>query len=258
LALTSCTVTAPLRTKVSKVGQQITAKLADPLKRVNEGWNEKRSAPKTQPLDSKRQTARFLDPIIIDAEKVPAYAKMKYENSYHAGNSAVPTLQSDVLIQPNELTYTTPYIESVTPLHLKYTILLDTAVESLPDQFLLQQVDEWMGVRYRSGGNTKKGIDCSGFTATIFASYCGIQLPRTSKGQYDICEKIEPENLRAGDLLFFNTRGRSVSHVGIYLGNNKFIHASVSNGVMVSDRFEPYYAKRFLGAGRLPSEPLGE
>lgn len=219
----------------------------------------KKELPKTQlQAGNPKQTPRFLDPIILEAEQIPAYTPMKYEKSYHAGNSTNPAIQAGVLIQPNELNYTTPFIESAGPIHLKYAVLLDTAVEYLPDGSLLQQVDEWMGVRYLSGGNSKKGIDCSGFTATIFAGYCGLQLPRTSKEQYQVCEKIDPQNLLAGDLLFFNTRGRGVSHVGIYLGNNKFIHASVSNGVMVSDRFEPYYAKRFIGAGRLPSERLGE
>jgi hypothetical protein len=258
LVLSSCTVTAPLRSKISKVGQQVTAKMTAPIKKTIDRKNEEKGGLTTLSFASTKRAPRFLDPILLEADKVPAYAQMKYENSYHSGNSAAPVIQADVLIQPNELNYTTPVIESVGPVHLKYAILLDTTVESLPDEFLLQQVDEWMGVRYRSGGNTKKGIDCSGFTATIFAGYCGVLLPRTSKQQYEVCEKIEPKNLRAGDLLFFNTRGRGVSHVGIYLGNNKFIHASVSSGVMVSDRLEPYYAKRFLGAGRLPSEGFTE
>lgn len=214
----------------------------------------------TAPASVKKsqQAPRFLDPIVLEAEKVPSYAQMKFENSYHAGNAASAAIQAGVVILPNELSYTPPLIETADSVQLKYAILLDTTLESLPDQILLQQVDEWMGVRYRSGGNSKKGIDCSGFTSTIFANYCGLQLPRTSRQQYEICEKIEPVNLRAGDLLFFNTRGRGVSHVGIYLGNNKFIHASVSNGVIVSDRFETYYSKRFLGAGRIPAEGLGE
>lgn len=210
------------------------------------------------PIRKGQQAPRFLDPIVLEAEKLPTYAQLKYENSYHSGNAVSPVIQSGVIIQPNELNYTVPAIEAAAPVQLKYAVLLDTTVESLPDQFLLQQVDEWIGVRYRSGGNSKKGIDCSGFTSTIFANYCGVQLPRTSKQQFEICEKIDPDQLRAGDLLFFNTRGRGVSHVGIYLGNNKFIHASVSGGVMVSDRFEPYYYKRFLGAGRLPADGLIE
>jgi hypothetical protein len=258
LVLTSCTVTSPLRSKISKVGQQVTAKMTASLKKSTSAKKEGETTLKTQSLANTKRTPRFLAPIQLEAEKVPAYAQMKYENSYHAGNSAAPVIQAATFIQPNALSYSAPLIELASPVHLKYAILLDTTVESLPDEFFLQQVDEWMGVRYRSGGNTKKGIDCSGFTATIFAGYCGVQLPRTSKEQYEVCEKIETENLRAGDLLFFNTRGRGVSHVGIYLGNDKFIHASVSNGVMVSDRFEPYYAKRFLGAGRLPSKTLVE
>ena len=230
-----------------------------PVDKVKARQGTKIASRKLQaPVRKSQPSPRFLDPIIVEAEKVPSYAQMKYENSYHAGNAANPVIQAGVLIQPNELNYTPPFIETAIPVQLKYAILLDTTVESLPDQFLLQQVDDWMGVRYRSGGNSKKGIDCSGFTSMIFANYCGLQLPRTSKQQYELCEKIEPDQLRAGDLLFFSTRGRGVSHVGIYLGNNKFIHASVSSGVMVSDRFEPYYSKRFIGAGRIPSEGIIE
>lgn len=257
--LSGCTVSAPLRAKIKAASHRVTAKMTAPAESVKALQAAKSSYRNSRASVQKSlQSPRFLDPIILEAEKVPSYAKMKYDNSYHSGDAASPTIMAGVLIQPNELNYTPPFIETAVPVQLKYAVLLDTTVESLPDHFLLQQVDEWMGVRYRSGGNSKKGIDCSGFTSTIFANYCGLQLPRTSKQQYEHCEKIEPDQLRAGDLLFFNTRGRGVSHVGIYLGNNKFIHASVSNGVMVSDRFEPYYSKRFLGAGRIPSERVIE
>lgn len=250
-------MTAPFRTKISEASQRVAAKMAAPVAKVKARQGAKIASRNIQaPARNSQPSPRFLDPILLEAEKVPSYAQMKFDNSYHAGDAVSPTIQAGVLIQPSELNYTPPFIETAIPVQLKYAILLDTTVESLPEPFLLQQVDEWMGVRYRSGGNSKKGIDCSGFTSTIFANYCGLQLPRTSKQQYELCEKIEPDQLRAGDLLFFSTRGRGVSHVGIYLGNNKFIHASVSSGVMVSDRYEPYYSKRFLGAGRIPEEGI--
>lgn len=145
----------------------------------------------------------------------------------------------------------TPAVENASSVQLKYSLLLDTEVESLPSKSLLESVDEWYGVRYRVGGNTKKGVDCSGFTVAVYAAVYGMMLPRISRDQYRLSRKISTTELQEGDLVFFNTNGRGVSHVGVYLGNNKFIHASVSRGVMVNDLFENYYLRRFVGAGRI-------
>lgn len=147
-------------------------------------------------------------------------------------------------------------IESASPVQLKYAVLLNTEVESLPNKNLLESVDKWYGVRYRTGGNGTSGIDCSGFTVAVYAAVYGINLPRVSKEQYRISRKISTTELMEGDLLFFNTRGSGVSHVGVYLGNNKFIHATVSKGVMVNDIFESYYIKRFIGAGRIDDKQV--
>lgn len=147
-------------------------------------------------------------------------------------------------------------IENASPVQLKYAVLLNTEVESLPNKALLESVDTWYGVRYRTGGNTKNGIDCSGFTVAVYAAVYGINLPRVSREQYRISRKISTTELQEGDLLFFNTRGSGVSHVGVYLGNNKFIHSTVSKGVMVNGLFEPYYLQRFLGAGRIDDKQV--
>ncbi len=145
----------------------------------------------------------------------------------------------------------TAEVELASPVQFKYSLLLDTEVESLPAKSLLESVDEWYGVRYRRAGNTKSGIDCSGFTVAVYTAVYGMMLPRVSREQYRISRKISTTELKEGDLVFFNTTGRGVSHVGIYLGNNRFIHASVSRGVMVNSLFEDYYLKRFVGAGRI-------
>lgn len=146
-------------------------------------------------------------------------------------------------------------VEKASSVQLKYSQLLDTEVESLPDEELLETVDDWYGVRYRTGGNTKNGVDCSGFTVAVYAALYGIALPRVSREQYRVSRKISTTELQEGDLVFFDTRGGGyVSHVGVYLGNNKFIHASVSRGVMVNDLFESYYMKRYVGAGRIDNK----
>ncbi len=145
--------------------------------------------------------------------------------------------------------------EAVSSVQLKYAALLNTEIQSLPSKTLLENVDEWYGVRYRTGGNTKSGVDCSGFTVAVYAAVYGIMLPRVSRDQYRTSRKISTTELQEGDLVFFNTNGRGVSHVGVYLGNNKFIHASVSKGIMVNGLFEPYYLKRYIGAGRIDDKP---
>ena len=118
---------------------------------------------------------------------------------------------------------------------------------------MLESVDEWYGTRYRLGGTTKSGIDCSAFVQACFLAAFGITLPRTAREQYKATKRISRTELKEGDLVFFNTRG-GVSHVGIYLQNNKFIHASTSQGVVVSDMFDAYYLKRYVGAGRMDTE----
>jgi cell wall-associated NlpC family hydrolase len=147
-------------------------------------------------------------------------------------------------------------IEVASSTQLKYAVLMNTEVENLPSKTLLDGVDEWYGVRYRTGGNTQKGVDCSGFTVAVYAAVYGLAIPRVSREQYRVSRKISTTELQEGDLVFFNTNGSGVSHVGIYLGNNKFIHASVSRGVMVSGLFEPYYVKRYIGAGRIDDKQM--
>ncbi len=147
-------------------------------------------------------------------------------------------------------------VEMASPVQFKYSLLLDTEVESLPSKPLLENVDEWYGVRYRRAGNTRSGVDCSGFTVAVYTAVYGLTLPRVSREQYRISRKISTTELQEGDLVFFNTTGRGVSHVGIYLGNNRFIHASVSKGVMVNSLFDSYYLKRFVGAGRIDDKQI--
>lgn len=159
--------------------------------------------------------------------------------------------------QSNFVTTRSAEVESANAVQLKYAVLLNTEVEYLPNKALLESVDEWYGVRYRTGGNTKTGVDCSGFTVAVYAAVYGIALPRVSREQYRISRKISITELQEGDLVFFHTSSRSnVTHVGVYLGNNRFIHASVSRGVMVNSLFEPYYVQRFVGAGRIDDKEI--
>jgi cell wall-associated NlpC family hydrolase len=107
---------------------------------------------------------------------------------------------------------------------------------------------KFLGVPYVFGGTSSNGFDCSGYVQHVFAML-GINLPRTADAQYDAGHRVVG-GMRAGDLVFFQTYAAGASHVGIYLGNGKFVHASSSHGVMVSSLSDSYWAARFIGAKR--------
>ncbi|MBP1658094.1 MAG: spr product [Bacteroidetes bacterium] len=122
------------------------------------------------------------------------------------------------------------------------------------DRLLLDVVD-YLGVPYVYGGNTKKGIDCSGFTAQVYQSAVQKKLPRSAREQYAFGTPVNRTRLQFGDLVFFNTTGRVPSHVGIYIEDELFAHASVTRGVTFSSLESTYYRKRFVGARRVVGAP---
>jgi lipoprotein Spr len=187
-----------------------------------------------------KKETKFLDQIDVPVEsskgvkeKEPAKAVVKKEtatarNSYHRESDA----------------------ENLSALQVKYAVLLNTPAEEVKNKKMFEFIDDWYGTPYRLGGTTKKGVDCSAFSQFLFASVYGSSIPRTAREQYNLTSRISRTELKEGDLIFFNTRG-GVSHVGVYLQNNKFVHASTSGGVMISDIFEEYWARKFVGVGRL-------
>jgi len=126
-------------------------------------------------------------------------------------------------------------------------------VDTASELELYYQMYEWLGTRYRFGGETKRGIDCSGFTGIVYEKAYKRVLPRDSRSMYKMTNPVPRSEMKEGDLLFFRIRRGQVSHVGIYLGNNKFVHASTTQGVIVSDLREDYYRRYFYKAGRLKS-----
>jgi cell wall-associated NlpC family hydrolase len=108
----------------------------------------------------------------------------------------------------------------------------------------------FLGTRYRFGGTSRSGIDCSSFVQNVFKEL-QVSLPRTAREQYWVGEKVEPYDLQKGDLLFFHTYASYPSHVGIYLGDNKMIHASSRDRKVVISPITSYYRSRFIGAKRM-------
>lgn len=116
---------------------------------------------------------------------------------------------------------------------------------------LVKEAQSWLGTPYKYGGNDRSGVDCSGLVLQVYLRALDISLPRNSRAQKDYCTSASLGSLTPGDLVFFATgkqKGR-VSHVGIFVGDNKMIHASTSKGVIVTDLSQDYYTRTFAGAG---------
>lgn len=132
-----------------------------------------------------------------------------------------------------------------------YSQALGFNVKSLKNQKMYDAIITLMGTGYKYGGKNENGIDCSGFVNHVLKEI-GIESPGNSSANiYENVRHISKNKLREGDLVFFKTRKRRISHVGIYLGENKFAHASTSNGVIISRLDEEYYQKRFAKGGRI-------
>ena len=191
----------------------------------------------------KGKSIKFIEEIEIRADQVPVMQAVTPVPDNKASGIAL-TDQPNVII---------PAIEDISSLQFKYAQLLDRNVEDVKNISLYRFIDEWWETRYQYGGTTKTGIDCSAFTGMLMNTVFDVKLPRTAREQYNASSKASKDNLLEGDLVFFNTI-RGVSHVGVYLGDGYFVHASRNSGVIISNLDEPYYNSRFIGAGKVISQ----
>lgn len=121
----------------------------------------------------------------------------------------------------------------------------------------IMEIIKYIDTPYKYGGNSDKGIDCSAFTQTIFTNVTSYSLPRTAREQYEVGYSIDRDELKFGDLVFFNTRRRvRPGHVGIYIGENLFAHSSCKLGVTISSLDEDYYFRKFMGGRRIKEVSL--
>ena len=117
---------------------------------------------------------------------------------------------------------------------------------------MLKSINGYRGVPYKWGGDTMKGMDCSGFTMKVFGESANLNIPHNAAAQYKLGAKISRRQLKFGDLVFFrDIESKGVSHVGIYIGNEEFVHASLSKGVVNSSMNQEYYKKRYVSARRI-------
>jgi len=118
-------------------------------------------------------------------------------------------------------------------------------------QSFFNSVSKYFGTRYRFGGQTPRGFDCSGFVRFMYDKVFNMHLPRSSREMSAIGNKVSKNDLQPGDLVFFQTRGQRINHVGIFIGNDTFIHSSLSKGITEDQLKLDYFEKRFAGAVRL-------
>jgi hypothetical protein len=133
----------------------------------------------------------------------------------------------------------------------RYAYLLNVKEKEIENEKLYRFIDSWIGVPYRIGGIDKKGVDCSGFIFLLEKEVFNKDLPRTARTMAEKIKRKYEQDLEEGDLVFFDFDGQKFSHVGFYLHNNKFVHASTSKGVIISDLKDPWYYKYFTRAGSI-------
>ncbi len=128
---------------------------------------------------------------------------------------------------------------------------MDVPPKSITNKALYEFIDKWLGTKYQYGAQQNTGIDCSGFTQLLYDAVYNKKISRSSEQQYNASKKIDSRNnLQEGDLVFFTTiNGKKISHVGVYLQNDRFINAT-NKGVLISDMNLKYWADRFVAGGK--------
>ncbi|MCB1963053.1 MAG: C40 family peptidase [Rhodocyclaceae bacterium] len=167
--------------------------------------------------------------------------------------SVLPTLLAALLIltaepaRADEMPVEAPAVQHTPPAEA------EASPPTGPVAELVVQALSFLGIPYRYGGQSRDtGLDCSALVQQVFRDALGLVLPRTTRDLAKVGEDVERTSLKAGDLVFFNTRRRAFSHVGLYLGNNRFLHAPSKGGKVRVERLSTHYwASRFNGGRRV-------
>jgi lipoprotein Spr len=150
--------------------------------------------------------------------------------------------------------FTTPKDEGVSYynwIQRKFAKKMDVHPSEVANEPLYNFINEWYGTRYVYGGTSKRGIDCSSFVQKLIRATYNINMQRTAANQKRTTKYIGRDQLQEGDLVFFKIKVHRISHVGVYLQNNHFVHASSSRGVMISNLNSSYWSRYYAGGGRV-------
>jgi murein DD-endopeptidase / murein LD-carboxypeptidase len=140
--------------------------------------------------------------------------------------------------------------EAERAIKVKYADILGVSINDIQNTRLYEFIDEWEGVPYKYGGRAKSGVDCSNFATLIYENVYSKNLTGSCANLYEMCKNISQNDLKEGDLVFFKIEKGKISHVGVYLGNKKFVHATTKKGVMINCLDESYYKKYYYNGGR--------
>ncbi|GAB2703498.1 hypothetical protein GCM10027037_31650 [Mucilaginibacter koreensis] len=135
-----------------------------------------------------------------------------------------------------------------------FSQIMGVAVSATSNVKLFQFVYDWIGTPYHLGGDTKRGIDCSGFAYQLYNKVFNTSIGNNSRNIFSMSTPVDKDELKEGDLVFFKIHSRAITHVGVYIGNGKFAHASSSKGVMISYLADPYWTRYYYKGGRLLSD----
>lgn len=132
-------------------------------------------------------------------------------------------------------------------------VTVEDVISSKEAKALVKTARKWLGTPYKYGGDTRKGVDCSAMVMNVYNEALKIKLPRTTRTQREFATQVKKGDLQPGDLVFFSpgVKGKNISHVGMYIGSDRFIHASSSRGVVVSSLEEKYYRDHYHSGGRV-------
>lgn len=132
-----------------------------------------------------------------------------------------------------------------------FSQVMGVAVSATSNTKMYQFIYDWLGTPYRLGGNTENGIDCSRFAYKLYDKTFNTIIGNNSRNIFSMVNPVNKTELKEGDLVFFKIGSKSISHVGVYIGDGKFAHASTSKGVMISNLNEPYWQRYFFKGGRV-------
>ena len=184
-------------------------------------------------------------PRFADREKKPAEKQVGHKGQRFSSKEAEEETKE------NNKKVDTKDIEKITAGTRDFKKEKNPAIKPLDHSKMMREISRYMGVPYLYGGTTAQGLDCSGYTMVVYKNAVGKFLPRSAADQAKIGRHVQLQDLKFGDLLFFNTTGEQYSHVGIYLGDDLFAHASVTLGVTISSLQSDYYEKRYVDAKRV-------
>ena len=128
--------------------------------------------------------------------------------------------------------------------------IMGVAMSATSNMKLFHFVYDWIGTPYRFGGSSRRGIDCSAFTKELYSEVFNMDIQRSSRDIFSMVSPVRRDDLKEGDLVFFKIHSRSISHIGIYLGDGRFAHASL-RGVAISNLDDAYYSRYFYKGGRV-------